>query len=260
MRVVTNADDFGASDDTVRATIACFERGALTSATIMTAMPATPAALEYAAGRGDVSFGVHLALVGDGRERPLSDPARVPSLVDDDGVLLPTNVVRRRALTGRLRVEEICLEIERQLEVARDAGVSLTHVDSHRHVHKLGPVRDALARVLPRFGVHRVRRVQDVYLRRPVTSPTYWVGRVWQAGLARRFVSTDHFYMPSSAHDAGWAAPLLDRMDGLPGVTLEVGVHPGEVDEWRVEEGASVIELAEGARERGHELVGWSDV
>ena len=40
MRLVLNADDFGYSDDTVEATIECFACGALTSATIMPAMPA----------------------------------------------------------------------------------------------------------------------------------------------------------------------------------------------------------------------------
>ena len=145
MRVVTNADDFGASDETVRATIASFGLGALTSATIMTAMPATEAALEFARGRPDLSFGVHLALVGDGHERPLSDPERVPGLVDENGFLLATDVVRRRALRGALPVGELEVEIEQQLAVLRDAGIPISHVDSHRHVHKLGPCG-------PRFG------------------------------------------------------------------------------------------------------------
>ena len=38
MQLIVNADDFGLSDDTADATIECFERGALTSATIMPAM------------------------------------------------------------------------------------------------------------------------------------------------------------------------------------------------------------------------------
>jgi predicted glycoside hydrolase/deacetylase ChbG (UPF0249 family) len=37
LRIILNADDFGASDEAVRATVECFERGGLTSATIMAA-------------------------------------------------------------------------------------------------------------------------------------------------------------------------------------------------------------------------------
>ena len=73
MLVVVNADDFGSSSDTVRATIECFEAGALTSATIMPGMPATDEALAYARSRPDLSFGVHLTLTGDGEERPAVD-------------------------------------------------------------------------------------------------------------------------------------------------------------------------------------------
>lgn len=259
MRIVTNADDFGASPDTVAETIACFERGALTSATIMVAVSETQAAIEYARNHPEHGFGVHLQLVGDGIERPVSDPGAVPSLVDADGLMLPTGIVRKRAMLGRLSSVELQREIEAQLDVAFSAGLTLTHVDSHRHLHKVGQVREALAKALPRFGIERVRRVQDVFLRRPLKAPTYWIGPLWQRGITRSFTTTDHFYMPSSAHDVAWADVLLERIGNLPGTTLEVGVHPGTADEWRVDEGASVCRFAELARERGHELVTWRD-
>lgn len=41
MRFIIGADDFGFSDHTVDRTIACFEAGALTGASIMARMPAT---------------------------------------------------------------------------------------------------------------------------------------------------------------------------------------------------------------------------
>ncbi len=260
MRVVTNADDFGASEETVAATISCFAAGALTSATIMTAMPSTRDALDFAVDHPGHSFGVHLALVGDGSERPCSDPDEVPDLVDEDGFLLGTRVVRLRALTGRLPGSQLEREIGRQLAVVEDAGIQISHVDSHRHLHKLKPVRQALRRVLPRFGVSRVRRVQDVFLRRPLGSPTYWVGRLWQRDLRRSFETTDHFYMPSSAHDLAWADALLERLPALAGTTIEVGVHPGVSEPWRADEAASVVRLAEGVAGLGHELVPWAAI
>lgn len=260
MQVVTNADDFGASTETVAATVACFEQGALTSATIMTAMPETAAALAFAAAHPEYGFGVHLQLVGDGTERPISAPADVPGLVDVGGALLPTGVVRKRALLGRLSVDELRREIEAQIDVARSFGLELTHVDSHRHLHKLGPVREALRQALPRFGLHRVRRVQDVFLRRPLAAPTYWLGRWWQRDLGRSFTTTNRFYMPSSAHDVGWDTALLDRLDRLGAGTIEVGVHPGTTEDWRADEGACIVRFSRGARERGHTLVSWAAI
>jgi predicted glycoside hydrolase/deacetylase ChbG (UPF0249 family) len=261
MRLILNADDFGASEETLRATIECFEAGALTSATIMVGMEQTEAAVEFARGHPEHGFGLHLRLVADGDARPLAGADAVPALVAEDGRFLPTRTIRLLALRGRLPVEQVEREIVAQLDALTGAGVPVTHLDSHRHVHKLPQVVEALKRALPRFGITKVRAVQDVYLKRPLTSPTYWVGKSWQRRLAAAFTTTSHMYMPSSAHDVGWAEPLLARCERFPGETLEVGVHPGFGSElWRDEERSSVLELAAAARAAGHELVTWRDV
>lgn len=47
-KLIINADDFGFDAHTVEWTIKGFERGALTSATIMAGMPATDLAISFA--------------------------------------------------------------------------------------------------------------------------------------------------------------------------------------------------------------------
>jgi chitin disaccharide deacetylase len=260
VEIVVNADDFGASEETVRATIECFEAGALTSATIMAGMPATDAALEYARSRPDLGFGVHLSFVANGLERPLSDPSRLGGLVDGEGRFRRAGEARRLALQRRIPVAAVAREAEAQLTAVREAGVRISHVDSHRHMHKLGPFRDGLALVLPHFGIRRVRNAQDVWLRRHARSPTYWYGRVWRRRLMRRFATTDHFYMPTSADDRGWATELLALVRRLPGASLEVGVHPGFDEDWRDDERRTALAFAERARAEGHRLVPWSQL
>lgn len=257
MLVVVNADDFGTSFDTVRATIECFEAGALTSATIMAGMPSTDEALAFARTRPDLSFGVHLTLTGDGAERPLAEG--VPDLTRPDGSFLPSRTMRLRALARRLPQDQLERELTAQIELVRGSGVPVSHVDSHRHLHKLGSVRAALARVLPRLGIGRVRNVQDVYLNRPLTSATYWLGPLWRRGVERLAATTTHFYMPTGLDDVSWHRRLLERMPTLTG-TLEVGVHPGFDDPWRNDERLSVLAFAAGAGSDGHELVGWRDI
>lgn len=257
MLIVVNADDFGYSSDTVEATIECLEAGVVTSASLMPGMPATGAALEYAIAHPEHSYGVHLTLVGDGNERPVSDSASVRSLVDPVGCLRTTREIRIDALRGRIVPEEAEREIAAQIESIRDLGVPITHIDSHRHLHKFGVFRRALEAVLPRYEIGRVRGVQDVYLKRPVTSPTYWLGRRWSRSLRSRFVTTDRFYMPASAGDPTWVS-LVSRLtaDG----TLEIGVHPGRKEEWRAAELAGAFEFADVASMNGHELVSWGDI
>ena len=257
MKIVLNADDFGYSNDTVRATVECFDAGALTSASIMTGMPATDAAIEFALAHPQHSFGVHLTFVGEGEERPVSPPQDVPGLVDGSGSFPRTNVVRLRALIRRLPVAELEREIAAQVTAIQDRGVPVSHVDSHRHLHKYGPFQAALRRVLPGLGVERVRNVQDLYLRRPLRSPTYWLGSLWRRQLVRSFTTTEHFYMATSAGDTDWS-PLLAEIERLPrDTTLEVGAHPGHEEGWRDEERIALQALAAAVRDQGHEPVPW---
>ena len=216
LQLIVNADDFGQSDDTVDATVECFEAGAVTSATVMPGMPATDRALEFARAHPELGFGVHLTLCADPLSRPLSDPALVPSLVRADGTLLSTREVRLKAMLGRLVPQELEREIEAQVRVVVEAGIPVTHVDSHRHLHKFQPVRRALETVLPRLGIRRVRAVQDVYLSRPWRSPTYWLGRRWGNSLDRVFETTEHFFMPSKEQDP-WAQPVAALVEGMEG-------------------------------------------
>lgn len=259
MRIVLHADDFGASSDTVRATIDCFEQGALTSASIMPAMPATADAVAFALAHPELDMGVHLTFVGEGDERALSPPGEVPALAGSDGRFLPTRTLRLRALARRLPIDQIEQEIAAQIEAVREQGLEISHVDSHRHLHKLPSFREALVRSLPRFGIHRVRAVQDVFLRRPLRSPTYWLGQRWQRRLADAFTTTDHMYMPTSAGDQEWDERLAEIVQQLGSSTLEVGVHPG-YDGWRDDERRSLVAFAAAARRDGHELVSWREL
>lgn len=257
MRIATNADDFGMSDELVEATIECFENGSLTSATIMPKMPATEKAIAYAKRRPDLSFGVHLTFVCDTVEAPIGDPAGLPKLVGPDGRFLPSNRVRIMALRNRIPVEEIAREADAQIRSLLDRGVAVSHVDSHGHLHKFRPFRAALKRVLPPLGILRVRSAQDIYLKKPIKSFNYWYGKVWRRKLRAAFTTTDHFYMPSSARDPDWASPLLAIMSGLRGESIEVGVHPGYSEPWRDLERTGLRDFADAAKAAGHEVVGW---
>jgi predicted glycoside hydrolase/deacetylase ChbG (UPF0249 family) len=261
MRIILNADDFGFDADSVKATIDCFQFGALTSATIMPKMAATREAIEFARSNPQFSFGVHLTLGGDGPEVPLSRPQDVPDLVGPDGHFLQSNRTRLKALLGRLPVDQLEREITAQIQFIREAGVPISHVDSHGHQHKFAPVRKALSRVLPRFDIRRVRGVQDVYLRKPLKSPTYWMGAIWRRRLMKLpFVIPDHFYMPASAWDDQWQNRLLELLPRLRGEYLEVGVHPGYAEGWRDQERRTVQDFARRAIAAGHRLAGWNDL
>jgi chitin disaccharide deacetylase len=258
MKFILNADDFGLDQDTVDATIRCFENGGLTSATIMVNMPATEQAFAYARDH-TFSFGVHLTYVSDTVERPVLDPSLVQCLCRPDGRFRDSNDVRKDALFGRLSVKEIAAETSAQIQKALEAGVPVSHVDSHGHLHKFKPFREALRMVLPRFGITRVRAVQDVYLKTPWKRPGYWLGFLLAGGIRRVFRTTDHFYMPRSVVETGWIDKFLSRDLSVQGI-FEVGFHPGSQEDWRVVEARECIEFANALDRVGYGKLTWNDL
>jgi chitin disaccharide deacetylase len=254
-RVILHADDFGLNEDATDATIACFDGGTLTSATIMANMPATARAAAYAGTHPEFSFGAHLVYVD---ERPICDAAKIPTLVTGDGRFLPTPELRKRAMLGRISVEDVARETEAQLGRLRDLGVPLSHVDSHGHTHKLAPIRHALEVVLPRFGIRRVRTAQNVFAEQSLFRATRWLGHYWDKRIRQHWCTTDDFYMTSHEHEV-LSDRQLDAMLGGEGV-LEAGFHPGTIESWRAAEKLAVERFREACRKRGVPLITWNDV
>jgi len=258
--IIVNADDFGYDRDSVLATIECFRAGALTSATIMPRMPATELAIGFARAHPQHAYGVHLTFVRDTLESPLADPRLIPALLGDDGNFLPSHQLRLKALAGRIPVAQIGTEISAQIERLLDSGVALSHVDSHGHLHKFKPFVQALAATLPKYGLCRVRNVQNQYTATPWKSPTYWMGALWRRRIMAHFVTTPHFFMGVQANDPQWMETLLAR--SLQGV-LEVGFHPGgplNAERWRNAERQACLDFAVQARRHGARLISWKDL
>ena len=258
--IIVNADDFGYDTDSTLATIDCFRAGALTSATIMPKMPATELAFKFARENPQHAFGVHLTFVRDTVESPVADPRLIPALVGDDGAFRPSHQLRLMALLGRIPVEQICTEISAQIERVLDSGVPVSHVDSHGHLHKFKPFVAALAKTLPRYGISRVRNVQNQYTVKPFKSPTYWLGPYWRRRIMHHFVTTPHFFMGTNANDPGWIEKILARP--LNGV-LEVGFHPGSPlheEAWRNSERLACLAFAVEARRRHVSFISWNDI
>jgi len=150
--LVIHADDFGETVAITNGIRHAIEAGVLTSTSIMANMPATGYALErMRALAGQASFGAHLNVC---EGRPLTAAG---TLVDERGNFHSKRTVIQRALSGKLSVPELENEIAAQIAVLRDAGVPISHVDGHKHLHQLPIVSTAVANVLPRFGIERVR-------------------------------------------------------------------------------------------------------
>jgi chitin disaccharide deacetylase len=128
--LVIHADDLGMSHSVNRATLEALEQGWITSASILVPCPWFPEVARWARAHPDADLGVHLALNSEWtgfRWGPVGRGDAVASLLDRDGYLpmLEADVV------ARARPADIDRELRAQIDRARDAGVTLTHLDSH---------------------------------------------------------------------------------------------------------------------------------
>ena len=152
--LVVNGDDFGVTPGVNAGILDAHTRGILTSASMFANAAATSEALALARRTPTLGIGCHLTLV-DGA--PLLPPSRVPTLAPD-GVFRPTwGEFIAAALARRIALREVERELEAQIDRVRSAGIRLTHLDSHKHVHAYPPVFRLVARLARRFGIATVR-------------------------------------------------------------------------------------------------------
>ncbi len=228
-RLIVNADDFGFSDHTVDATIECFQKGVLSSATMMPNMPAFERAAAFAREHPEFSYGLHLCLTD---ERPVSDSAGIPTLVTPDGCFWRTAEFFKRAFTGRIAGADIRRETLAQLTRMQGQGITVRHLDAHGHIHKAAIVPYALRRVLGECGIATVRRTQNLFYRRPRFSRRCFnlLTNTFIRLLGR---TTDYFLMVAGTlgnDDMCWWECCVER---LPEGVTEIGIHPGWDEPWR---------------------------
>lgn len=180
-----------------------------------------------------LGVGVHLNLV---QGRPLLS---VPSLTDaGTGAFLSLGRLARRALAGGVDRDELAAETRAQIDRLRDAGIAITHLDSHRHAHALPRIFPVVARVVSDAGI-RVLRVPREPLLRNAGDAAATARKLVLAlslrlsatlPLAPPLVTTDHFRGISMQGGAHFARRFLRELDTLPPGTTEIMVHPGYPD------------------------------
>ena len=240
--LVVNADDLGLTVGVNNGIFDAHDHGVLTSASVFANAAATDDALARAQRRPSLGVGCHLTLV-DGR--PILPPARVPSLIQDDGQFRRSwKPFIVSCLLGRISLSEVEQELAAQIDRVRSAGLTLTHLDAHKHVHAYPPVFAIVTRLAERFRIPVVRvpfehwpslngptpqrrTVRKQALMNAAMLP--WAWRDYRHA-ARAGIRTPRFI--GRSHTGVLSAQVLNTMiSALPPGVTELMVHPGYVDE-----------------------------
>jgi hopanoid biosynthesis associated protein HpnK len=240
--LVVNADDLGLTVGVNNGIFDAHDHGILTSASLFANAGATGDAIARALRRPSLGIGCHLTLV-DGQ--PTLPAAKVPSLIEGDGRFRPSwKPFIVSCLLGHVSLAEVEQELSAQIDRILSAGVTLTHLDSHKHVHAYPPIFAIVTRLAERFGIPVVRvpfeRWSPFYgdetRRRTARSQALmnaamlpWAWRDYRRA-AGAGIRTPHFI--GRTHTGVMSIQALTAMVRAlaPGVT-ELMVHPGYVDE-----------------------------
>lgn len=145
MQLIINADDFGMTKCINDAIIEFGQLGVITSTTVMVNMPFADDILILLPLK-KIGLGLHLTLT---QGKLISDPLRIPSLVNPKGDFFSIQEFKKRISAGKIKQKHIFIEVEAQYQkMYALVGNRLDHFDSHQDINKLELVSDVICRFI----------------------------------------------------------------------------------------------------------------
>jgi len=212
--LIINADDFGMCHAVSEAISGTLAEGIVRSTSLMVPCPAMEHAAGFLADHPQQPFGVHLTALSDSthnRWRPVADPAKVPSLLDESGYFYDFDHMGE--FMARVRLDQLEIEFRTQIEVVLAAGLRPSHLDWHSlRISKRDDIFDVM------FGLAR-----EYGLALRVSSRSS-AAKLQSQGLP----AVDHDFLDSYGLDpATRAARYAELLHELPDGLNEWAVHPG---------------------------------
>jgi predicted glycoside hydrolase/deacetylase ChbG (UPF0249 family) len=281
--LLVNADDFGLTPGINRSIVELHAARALSSATLMATGAFFDDAVRLAHDNPTLEVGCHVLLV-DGT--PVLPPSRISTLCPNGHSFRPTLTQFIRDLVAyRIRAEEITAEATAQIRRLQTAGLSVSHIDTHKHTHLFSGILRPLLKAARACGIPAIRNPFE---------PAWSLRATNHASLLRRLavvaLSTEHRGFRRRVRTAGLATPagilgvlatgttevsatlggLLAAMPpgtaSAPSPIWELVCHPGHLDlhldavrtrlrDSRAQEHAALLELLPGVQ-----LASWRDL
>ncbi|MDP8208586.1 MAG: ChbG/HpnK family deacetylase [Candidatus Electryonea clarkiae] len=190
VKIIINADDLGGSIAVNRAIFHAISKKRITSATMMANGDAFEDAVENAVKIPDCSFGIHLNISSNA---PVSNHPGLEPLIGSNGKM--KNIIWNSSIDSDLK-NAIYFEWCAQIEKIRTAGIKISHIDSHHHVHTIPKLFPVLKAVQKDKQIRKVRLTKNLYSNREkVICLKKLLKHIWNFGLKNYYLTrtTDCF-------------------------------------------------------------------
>ncbi len=237
-RLVITADDFGADVAVNDAVEIAHRQGVLTAASLMVGAPGAADAVARARRMPSLGVGLHLVLV---EGRPTLPPHEVPDLLDGGGAFRSDMAAAGAAMFFLPRVRrQLAREIEAQFAAFAATGLTLDHVNAHKHFHLHPTIAGLILKIGRRYGLRAARlpiEPAEVLARvEPGGAGRDWIVDPW-ARLARRRFRAAGVAVPDQVFGLRWsgamtASRLLGLIGILPEGLSEIYLHPSTAGDY----------------------------
>jgi hopanoid biosynthesis associated protein HpnK len=226
-RFIVNADDLGLAECINTGIIKAFTDGIVTSASLMANGSAFEHAVALIKAYPSLAIGVHIVLV---EEFPVCGSDEIPSLINGNGRLYKDyKAFLWRMITKRISLDDVKTEMRAQIEKILNAGIKLTHVDSHQHLHVYPPILHIVLQLAKEYGIQRIRMPYD---NMKIGSIAQRVLR-FLAGVGKKHVLRSGLQTTDAFFGVGCSGHLtqdyiINVLKNLPEGIAELMCHPGD--------------------------------
>ncbi len=154
--IIVNADDLGMTPGTNKAIFNGYDHGMITHTSIMANGDYFSEAIEGLQERKELGVGIHLNLT-------YGKALHFNSVYNDAEGIFNLGYLKLLALSIRNKefLKAIEVEFEQQILRAVHAEISITHLDSHRHIHLIPGIYPIVAKLAKKYDIFRVRLVNE---------------------------------------------------------------------------------------------------
>jgi chitin disaccharide deacetylase len=286
-RLIINADDFGLTAGVNHAIVECHRAGSVTSTTLMANSAEFAHAVDLARAYPKLGVGCHVVLV-DGQ--PIAPLSQVGSLLLPGAQCFRNTAAEfaRAAVRRHLSPAEIAIEAAAQIVKLQNAGVRVTHIDTHKHTHIFPVALKALLKTAKELGIGAIRNpfapLHAISKTAIAKQPALWLRYIQVKMLSRyapgfRRAVKDSGLRTTDGAFGVIATGMLDEkllrsiLDSIPDGTWELVCHPGYNDaalavahtrllESRVveREALTMPQIRDEIRQRGVELINFGEI